>query len=386
MARMRNPDTRIPSLDVLRGIAILGTLATNIWIFTHPEGLIGYIETTWGAQGALGWVEKFLQQVSQGKFLGLLTVMFGIGLAIQRESALRAGRAWPGAYPWRAALLFLDGLLHYLLVTEFDILMGYAVTAAVVAWVLSTSERSQRLWMWAAAAIHLLLLALAALALAAIGDQRPEGPVLAFNPYADGTWWQLVELRVRNFVPFRIEPAFVFFMSVALFLAGARLYAMGMLDGRGAALRRRWMLLGLGVALPLDFVLGLGDGQAGWVLARYGTAPLAAIGLLALVAEVYVRRPRPGTLGRRMAEIGRIALSGYVLQNILASAICYGWGLGLAARLSASARVPVTIALFLLVSGLVALFAHLWLRRFARGPLEWLWHAGYRRLAGLPAG
>jgi len=59
MARMRNPDTRIPSLDVLRGIAILGTLATNIWIFTHPEGLIGYIETTWGAQGALGWVEKF---------------------------------------------------------------------------------------------------------------------------------------------------------------------------------------------------------------------------------------------------------------------------------------------------------------------------------------
>ncbi len=104
MARMRNPDTRIPSLDVLRGIAILGTLATNIWIFTHPEGLIGYIETTWGAQGALGWVEKFLQQVSQGKFLGLLTVMFGIGLAIQRESALRAGRAWPGAYPWRAAL------------------------------------------------------------------------------------------------------------------------------------------------------------------------------------------------------------------------------------------------------------------------------------------
>src|SRR5690606_7085582 len=116
IAGMGISNARIPSLDVLRGIAILGTLATNIWIFTHPEGLIGYVETTWGAKGALGWIEKFLQQLSQGKFLGLLTVMFGIGLAIQRESALRAGRPWPGPYFWRAALLFLDGLLHYLLV------------------------------------------------------------------------------------------------------------------------------------------------------------------------------------------------------------------------------------------------------------------------------
>lgn len=36
--------TRLQSLDVLRGIAILGTLGTNIWIFTDPEGLIGYLQ------------------------------------------------------------------------------------------------------------------------------------------------------------------------------------------------------------------------------------------------------------------------------------------------------------------------------------------------------
>lgn len=378
------PTTRILSLDVLRGIAILGTLATNIWIFTHPEGLIGYIESNFGADGALGFAEKFLQQISQGKFLGLLTIMFGIGLAIQRASALRAGRAWPGPYLWRAALLFLDGMLHYLLVVEFDILMGYAVTGAVVAYVLATGERSHRAWMWTAAAIHVSLLSLLTLAMLAVGDQRSEPPVMNFNPYADGTWWQLVELRIRYVVLFRLEPAFVFFMSVALFLAGARLYARGVLDERGGALRRRLVALGLGVALPLDFLIGMGGGDAGWIFARYGTAPLVSFGILALVAEFYVRRRRIGALGRRMAEIGRIALSGYVLQNIIASVICYGWGFGLAARLSADARVPATVAVFLLVGGLVALFAHLWLRRFRRGPLEWLWHAGYRRLAGRP--
>jgi uncharacterized protein len=121
------------------------------------------------------------------------------------------------------------------------------------------------------------------------------------------------------------------------------------------------------------------------VFARYGLAPVVAFGLLALVAEFYARRRRVGAAGRRLAEIGRIALSGYVLQNILASVLCYGWGFGLAARLSAESRVPATVAIFLLVAAGVAVFAHLWLRRFRQGPLEWLWHASYRRLAGAAA-
>lgn len=382
LAAMETSTTRILSLDVLRGLAILGTLATNIWIFTHPEGLIGYTESTFGATGILGIIEKVLQQLSQGKFLGLLTIMFGIGLAIQSESALRAGRAWPGPYIWRAALLFIDGVLHYLLVVEFDILMGYAVTGAVVAYLLATSDRSQRRWMWAAALAHVALLTLVTLVLLAADFQRSEPPVMELNPYADGSWWQLVEMRIHYAWLFRFEPAFVFFQSVALFLAGARLYARGVLDERGTALRRWLMVIGFGLALPLDFLIGIGGGEAGWIFARYSTAPLVAFGLLALVTEFYARRQRIGSAGRRLAEIGRIALSGYVLQNILASIICYGWGFGLAAKLTAQSRVPATVALFVLVSALVGLFAHLWLRRFQRGPLEWLWHVAYRRLAG----
>lgn len=34
---------RIQALDVARGVAILGTLATNIWIITHPAGMVGYL-------------------------------------------------------------------------------------------------------------------------------------------------------------------------------------------------------------------------------------------------------------------------------------------------------------------------------------------------------
>jgi len=117
------------------------------------------------------------------------------------------------------------------------------------------------------------------------------------------------------------------------------------------------------------------------ILARYGVAPFVSMAVLALVAEFYLRRPEPGWTGRRMAEVGRMALSSYVLQNLVASSICYGWGLGVAAQISDAQRAPATVAIYLAVIAVVMCFAHLWLRRFRRGPVEWLWNTSYRALA-----
>ncbi|WP_435592391.1 DUF418 domain-containing protein [Nocardia sp. bgisy118] len=373
---------RLVALDVLRGIAILGTLGTNIWILTNPEGLIGYIEELGAAtDGGWMWTERMLQQLAQGKFLGLLTIMFGIGLAIQQASAVRRGRAWPGGYPWRAGLLFLDGLLNFVLVAEFDVLMGYAVTGLVVAFVLATGERAQRRWLVIAAAVHLALLTLIALAMtfAPQPDSAAREP-LNPNPYADGSFWDLVVFRLENALAFRVEAVFVFAMSVALFLAGARLYRAGVFAPEGARIRRRLMLIGA-IAAPIDFVVGVLGGDL-VLFTRYGTAPLVAFGILTVVAEFFLRRPRLGFAGRRLTEIGRTALSCYILQNLVTSALCYGWGLGLAARVSPEARVPFTIAIYLVVVLIIATGAHLWLRRFERGPVEWAWHTCYRLLAG----
>lgn len=87
-----------------------------------------------------------------------------------------------------------------------------------------------------------------------------------------------------------------------------------------------------------------------------------------------------GWAGRRLAELGRVALSGYVLQNIIASVLFYGWGLNLGA-VPASWRLPLTLVGWLFTSALVLAAAHLWLRRWPRGPLEWLWAKSYGLLA-----
>ncbi|MBF6180453.1 DUF418 domain-containing protein [Nocardia otitidiscaviarum] len=375
------PSSRVAALDVLRGIAILGTLGTNVWIFTDPEGLLGYLQGTEAANTAWMWTERVLQQVAQGKFLGLLTIMFGIGLAIQQRSAARAGRPWPGKYPWRALLLFVDGLLHFLLFTEFDVLMGYAVTGLVVAYILATSPRAQRRWLLSTAAVHLTFLALAALALlfAPRSDSGPAEP-LDPNPYADGSFWDLVVFRWEHLLLFRLETIVIFPMSIALFLVGARLFQAGLFAPEGGRIRKRLMVIGA-VAAPLDMGLGVFGGGDLILITRYGIAPFVALGILGLVAWFYRNRPRPGWVGRRFGEVGRMALSCYILQNVVASTICYGWGLGLAARVSADARVPFTIAVYLGVAAAMLVFAHLWLRRFDRGPVEWLWNACYRAIA-----
>ncbi|MET0695435.1 MAG: DUF418 domain-containing protein, partial [Propionibacteriaceae bacterium] len=317
---------------------------------------------------------------------GLLTLMFGVGLEIQRRSALRNGRAWPGHYPWRAALLLLDGALHYLLVVQFDVLMGYAVTGLIVAYLLATRETTQRRWMVAAGSIHLVGLTLVTVALvrwSAAGNGA--STALDPNPYADGSWTDLVRFRIDNVVLFRLEPVLITGLSIAMFLLGARLVRAGVLDASGHRLRVRLLKLGV-AAFVLDLCLGLFGGAAGVVFARYGTAPVVALGLLAVVVELMSRSGSDRPAARWLGQVGRMALSCYVLQNVIASALCYGWGLGLAARMPDHLRVPGTIALYLAVAAAVTLIAHLWLRRFPRGPVELAWVAAYEAITSrLPA-
>lgn len=367
---------RIVALDVARGIAILGTLGTNIWIFTDPAGIVGYLNTL----GSEPWPKRILMQLAQGKFLGLLTLMFGIGLAIQAASA---GRPWPGGYRVRAALLLLDGALHYLLVAEFDILMGYALVSMLVCGLVVASARA-RLWVAvAASAVHVLLLTALVAAIAAEPDSgAPTAP--ATDVFATGSWWDLVVFRAENVGAFRAEVIFVIPMTIAMFLAGAALYEAGIFDPGSRVLRRKLMLLGA-VAAPVDAVVGLCGGEAGVLVARYGVAPFVAVGLLAWIAQFHVTPRRAGVVGTGLERIGRTALSCYVAQNVLASALCYGWGLGLAARVDPSLRVPFTVAVYLLVCAVLVVTASWWLRRYRQGPVEWLWRVSYQRLVREPA-
>lgn len=381
----RPATARINALDVARGIAILGTLWTNIWIFTHPWGMLGYLagsttaDTSEGAAAAQLWI----MALSQGKFLALLTLLFGMGLAIQHSSAVRRGARWPGPYLWRMTLLLLDGAINYILIAEFDVLMGYAVTGAIVAWMILTRPKTQRAMIWIFGSLHFLLISAIALLVASLPAEQTTGELTGVSPYATESFWGLALFRLDNAVVFRAEPVLIGCLSIAMFLVGARLHQAGVFRAEGATLRRRLMIVGA-IAFPIDLALGVWGGIAGLLVERYLVAPFVALGILGLIGEVSLRRGTDGWWSRRFREIGRAALSCYLLQNLLAGALFYGWGLGLAEHLG-EWRVPLTMVGYVVVASLVMLFAHLWLRRFSYGPVEWVWRLGTALVPDKPA-
>lgn len=367
---------RIASLDVLRGVAILGTFATNVWLFAHPGGPLGFLAQAMDVSGA----EAALRAVSNGKFLALLTLLFGVGMELQYRSALRRGTPWPGRYVVRAGVLFVEGLLHYLLVFEFDVLMGYAVTSLLVAYLIGRSDRVVRRWAVGVGAVYVAVLGLGTAALLALPDVAA-APV---GPEATASWTAQVATRVVAFPLLRAEIVLIVPSAVVLFLVGSRLLRAGAFADtpRGDRLRRWLVAAGLGAGVPLTVLTTLGGGD--WFLVdRYLVPPLVALGLLGLVTQLTLRA-RGGTAGRALGAVGRTALSCYVLQNVVASVLCYGWGFGLAARFGGDPLFVV--ALWAGVSALCAACSVLWLRRAERGPLELVLHRLTDRREPKPAG
>ncbi|MEU6309618.1 DUF418 domain-containing protein [Streptomyces sp. NPDC047014] len=374
--------TRLPLLDLLRGAAILGTLMTNVWIFTSPGSEWGVLQGSLAAPDVLSGpsparlAETVFRFLADGKFLALLTVLFGVGLAIQYDSAARRGSPWPGRYPRRAAFLFLEGTVHFVLVFAWDVLMGYAVTALLVAWLLARSARVRQVAMWTAGGLHLALIGLLTLGSAGRPDSPPRAPgPAAVELYARGSWAEQISFRLENAAVLRIEPVLSFGLLVFLFLLGVRLYRAGAFtDGAGGRrIRARLAAWGLGLGLPLNAATTLG-GEDFYLLGRYGAAPLFALGYLGLLGIALDRRWLPGFATAALGSVGRTALSCYVAQNLVCVLLCYGFGLGLAARFAGDGPWWV-MGLWAGVGVVLAAGSWLWLRRFGRGPLEALQHA-----------
>ncbi|EME58576.1 DUF418 domain-containing protein [Amycolatopsis decaplanina] len=368
---------RISSLDLLRGVAILGTFGTNVFLFAHPGGPAGFFQDFVGT--ATSFVERAevgLRVLTNGKFLALLTILFGVGLELQYQSARRRGVPWPGRYPLRAGILFLEGVAHFLLVFEGDVLMAYGLTSLLVAYLVGRSDRVVRNVVVVVGGTYAALLLAATASLVAAPEVSGEpAPV---DPSATAGWPAQVAVRLNEFLLLRAEIVLIVPSAVVLFLLGSRLRRAGVFDDtvKGGRLRARLLILGFAVGLPLNVLTGFSGPD--WLLVdRYLLPPLVALGLLALVTHLTLRmRGEPGFVRSGLIAVGRTALSCYVLQNLLAGALCYGWGLGLAERF-ADARPWWIVGLWGFVGLVNVAFAVAWLRRFERGPLELLMHRLY---------
>ena len=149
---------RIQVIDILRGFSILGILMVNLQVFLNPDTLLGVSSS---AESVLDQIAEFIIIFfAEGKFYTLLSLLFGIGFALQFNRAKAKGQNPIRFFPRRLLVLLLFGILHSILLWDGDILTLYAVMGLVLLFFRETP--SHKLF---GAAIVLLVIATILLAL-----------------------------------------------------------------------------------------------------------------------------------------------------------------------------------------------------------------------------
>src|SRR5206468_13133113 len=101
---------RIASIDVLRGLALLGILAMNIQDFAMPGEAYWNPSAYGDLHGANLWVYLLIRTFADLKFLAIFSMLFGAGILLMAERADRVGARTTPPHYRRRAFLALFGL------------------------------------------------------------------------------------------------------------------------------------------------------------------------------------------------------------------------------------------------------------------------------------
>jgi len=389
---------RILALDALRGLAVIGIIAMNVFAFAMP-GPAYYNPRAWGGPGPVElalWTLSYL--FIEDKFRALFAMMFGAGVAILLD---RAGGHRLRAHYARMAVLFALGFIHALVLFSGDVLRLYALAGLLLP--ICARWPARRLWI-ACAVLMAVYMAVGGYIgfgwldywwrTVSVPGTDPAPLASAEIPFgADPTALQhglemgretfaeRIDRRLASPLSALVAAAVVMPTTLAAMLAGMACWRSGLLAGewqpRRAIRLAAWMAL---LALPpLTFLafLAFYSGFNGAVIgtsALVWTAPfnlLLGIGWAGLAMGLFVGADDRASWVRRLAAVGRLALTNYLATSLILGAIFYSWGLGLFGEVG---RLG-TYAIGLLPAIGMLIWSPLWLRHFRQGPAEWFWRS-----------
>jgi uncharacterized protein len=384
---------RVVTLDILRGVAVMGILAINIVAFALP--LDAYLNPrAFGLESdadLISWAASFV--LIEGKMRGLFSLLFGASMLLVIERAEAAGEPSDKVHFRRMGWLLLFGLVHYYFIWHGDILTLYAAIG-IVAWFLHGS--SPRALVRLAVALILLqfllfaLLALPGIELLAdpqappVAGQRPAGPAIAaraaeaialyrgdyggivHHQFTDGLDGPLVAIPLNGAE------------TLGYMLLGMAALKSGFITGSWPVRRYRQIAAGgFALGVPLGSLLALGligeqfSNPAIVSLNLAATTLLRPIMIIATIALIILATRRGGALTDRIAAAGRAAFTNYLGTSIVMTGLFYGHGLGWFGTLSRAELWLVVLPACLLM----LLWSKPWLDRYRYGPFEWLWRS-----------
>jgi uncharacterized protein len=414
-----NEGDRIGLIDALRGFALLGILAMNIPGFSMPDY---FTEAFHNDPSQLNfWLHGFITVFLEGKMRAMFGMIFGAGILLFVGGKEKAGMPATKLFYRRMGWLALFGLVHaHLILWIGDILYLYAVcgmlvyplrnaqprllamAVPLVAVVDFTSGtlfyqhmRNTRLAYVEAKKVEATGQALSGAQKKALSDWREMEKTMIPNredakentrkmkgDYASvGGYLRPLALKMQTmFLPLEIWD------SVALMMLGMALHRWGFFAG---AWRREdyWKVVavGYGVGLPLvaySFyyqtvnystleanLLRMERVAVEWTGIIYPFQRMLLVMAHAAALILLFTGGGAQWLYRRLAAVGRMAFTNYIMQSVICTLFFFGYGLNYYAELDYYQIYYVVVSIWVLQ----LVVSPIWLERFYFGPLEWLW-------------
>jgi uncharacterized protein len=411
---------RFFAVDALRGFALLGILAMNIVHFAWPGVAYGNPLRGAGFEGTDRAVWFFNHLVFEGKMMTIFSMLFGAGLVLMDQRASARGASVRGVYYRRILWLLVIGLVHAYLIWSGDILVLYAECGLFLS--LFRNKTPKTLIIVAVSALLLFVPVMLGFtagidsmkaASARVEAQQKAGETPSrFDKRMHDIWTEHLrknfeptpeerakdwdkELAIhrggylgivkRRALPLLIGQVLELIFGVLFFAGGRMLLGMGLMKLGVFSASRSWrfyaamVALGYGIGLPLmvfDALQLIDHGfsveyalHGGILYNAYGSI-IVALGHVGVVMLI-VQSGAIAWLTRRLAAVGRMALSNYLTHSIVCTTLFYGYGFGLFGTINRTGLAAIVLAIWtfqLIVSPI-------WLKYFRFGPAEWLWRS-----------
>lgn len=410
---------RVEALDTLRGVAVLGILIMNIAAFglllpayfnPHADG---------GGTGINLQVFEVVTVLFEGTMRGMFSLLFGAGIVLLTTRMEDAGAGLMAAEIHFRRMLWMMGfgLIHWILLLWLgEILFAYSMCGLVlfaprklapkvqlaIAGVLLIAAvvHAQMAYSETRTAFDDYTAAAQAKAAGATLDKEQEGAiegweervgetvpdeesVAFFEGYHSGSWWNAVTGQFDLSFTFQWShfPEYALLDMIPFMLIGMALLKLGVLTG-SAPMRvyLAMVVAGYAIGIPLGIYevgllvaaefapLAVAESERTYQLSRLAML-VGHLGLLLVIIKAGVLKP----VQRALAAVGQMALTNYVMQTVICTALFYefAFGLGLYSALERYQLYYVVGAIW--AAELV--WSPIWLRYFRFGPLEWLWRS-----------
>ncbi|MEA3460800.1 MAG: DUF418 domain-containing protein [Bacteroidota bacterium] len=381
---------RIISLDVLRGIAVLGILIMNIQSFSMPAA--AYLNpTVYGDMtGWNKWVWILSHLLAHGRFLTIFSILFGAGIILFTTRADAKGKNSRALHYRRMGWLLLFGLMHRYLLWMGDILFAYSLCGMLV-FLFRKLPPVKLLWIsFILYMVPVITYLFAGLCLPILPEGYVEIAKSSWDPAPQaiqdqievfrGPWIEQVNYRFRESVFMQVKHLFLqrFWRVSALMLLGMALQKWEFLSATHSnTLYRRLAVIGISSGLILTSLDMVFDFRTHWDMefSRFIGSRLNYIGSQAMglgyigIVMLICKKSSFQRFKNLFASVGKMAFTNYILMSFIATFVFYGSGFGLFGKVERLGQMGFVLGIWILI----VLVSYVWLKLFRYGPIEALW-------------